>query len=232
MVNITINNEMAIFEIKNHGINDLKEFYTIEYFEFLGFNPEIYIRATRSWEDEMNDRIVIPFRHFTNFVKDTNISIKQIKMPQFRNQTLFKNEPVSEVTKIQNRIPVENENNDSKLKLLVSKKKIPRHQDEIITLKIKVEKDGKLQTFQQVLDENKRLYENDIEMNEDGVFYQDIESILKIQHYIETEVFYNEIYRLNGKYIIIKDNEMQGKSFHTIDTSRMRNTLITKLYTK
>ena len=48
MVNITINNEMAIFEIKNHGINDLKEFYTIEYFEFLDFDPEIYIRATRS----------------------------------------------------------------------------------------------------------------------------------------------------------------------------------------
>ena len=47
------------------------------------------------------------------------------------------------------------------------------------------------------------------------------------------DVFYNEVYRINGQYIIIKDYEIQEqKSFRTIDTSKMKDTLITKLYTK
>ena len=42
------------------------------------------------------------------------------------------------------------------------------------------------------MDENKRIYKDDIEMNSDGLFYDDIENILKIQKYIQMEIFQSE----------------------------------------
>ena len=44
----------------------------------------------------------------------------------------------------------------------------------------------------EVMDENKRIYKDDIEMNSDGLFYDDIENILKIQKYIQMETFQSE----------------------------------------
>ena len=42
------------------------------------------------------------------------------------------------------------------------------------------------------MDENKRIYKDDIEMNSDSLFYDDIENILKIQKYILMEIFQSE----------------------------------------
>ena len=220
MVNVTVENETVIFEIKNKGNHDLKDFYTIDYFEFLHFHPEIYIRDTKTWEEDLNNKIMVPFRHFTNFVKDARISIKKQKYPLlFSHNKLKKEKSVVTI--------------DSELKSIPLKKKELPYQDEIITLRINMGKKVKIQTLVEISDENKRIYKDDIEMNVDGLFYDDIENILKIQHYIGTDVFYNEIYRINGQFIIIKDYEVHPqKSFRTIDTSKMKDTLITKLYTK
>ena len=226
MVNVTIDDETVIFEIKNKGNRDLKDFYTIDYFEFLHFNPEIYIHDTKSWEDDINNKILVPFRHFTNFVKDARISIKKIKLPPIQHHPVFFSH--DKLKKEKSVVTM-----DSKLNLIPLKKKELHYQDEIITLKIKLGEKVKLQTLVEISDENRRIYKDDIEMNVDGLFYQDIENILKIQHYIGMDVFYNEVYRINGQYIIIKDYEIQEqKSFRTIDTSKMKDTLITKLYTK
>lgn len=177
MVEITIKDDLVIFEIKNNGIKDLKDFYTMEYFTFLD-----------TVQLDHND-------NYDNFTfRSLKISVQKTKM-----KILDKN----------------------------NKKHLLNHQDEIITLKMK--KNGKIQSFIDIIDENKRLYQDDIEMNKDGLFYQDVETIVKIQNYLQMEIFQNEIFQVNNKYIIIKDNEIQEESFDRIDTSKMENTLVSKL---
>jgi hypothetical protein len=58
MVKIKLDDNYVIFEIKYDSLNDLKRFYTIDYFEFIGLEPEIYINPKYSQTTESyNERI-------------------------------------------------------------------------------------------------------------------------------------------------------------------------------
>ena len=288
MVKITIIDTIVTFEIKNNGIHDLKNFYTIEYFEFLDMNIDIFINTSK----KIPNALSVPFHHFTNFVKDENIFIKTIKTPSFKlkksktfynlNEIKIQNEKI-QTEKIQTEKIQNNDDNDDKYdndkydyadddkilheitkstsfynlnKIKIQNQKIDNNHDdnskfhekmtkstsfynlpikeensEIITLKIQLDKNQKLQTLIEVMDENKGIYKDDIEMNSDGLFYDDIENILKIQKYIQMEIFQSEIYKLNGNYIVIKDNDLHINNFTSLDNLKIKDTIVTKIYT-
>ena len=112
---------------------------------------------------------------------------------------------------------------------------------EVITIKVRLNHDENVSdahSLPEILKMNKEFIKDNIEMNSDGLTYHDIESILKIKKYLEERhyeskiVFYQEeIFRINGKYIVIKDNEsVAGTSIDKIDVSNLENTFLMKLY--
>ena len=74
MVNVEISNGLVTFEIKNNGINDLKNFYTTEYFNFMNINYEISVSTSTSG-GYINRFLNVPFKQFTDYAKDS-IKIK------------------------------------------------------------------------------------------------------------------------------------------------------------
>ena len=113
---------------------------------------------------------------------------------------------------------------------------------EIITIKIRLNETSSnvisAQSLPEILKINKELKNDNVEMNSNGLTYQDIESIYKIKKYLEVHhnipkitVYQEEIYRINGKYIIIKENEIVGgTNIDKIDVSNLENTFLMKLY--
>jgi hypothetical protein len=72
---------------------------------------------------------------------------------------------------------------------------------------------------------------NNIELTKDGLYYDDLENIFKIRKYLKIDIFQEEIYKINGKYIVIKDNEsVKVKNITELDTTMLENTLLEKEY--
>ena len=73
--------------------------------------------------------------------------------------------------------------------------------------------------------------ENDdnIELNNNGLDYNEVESIFKIRNFLKMEIFQEEIYRVNRIFIVIKDNEIkENNNIDMLDTSMMHDTLVMK----
>lgn len=71
-----------------------------------------------------------------------------------------------------------------------------------------------------------------IELNKNGLEYNDIENIFKIRNFLKIEIFQDEIYRVNGKLIVIRDNNVKDKTsinINELDLSMMKDTLVMKL---
>ena len=216
MVKVIITDDFVTFEIKNNGIKDLKNVYTIDYFDFMHIEYEIFVTNINSG-GYVNRFFNVPFKQISDYTKG-------IKIKGASSMELIKNN-----SKPNNKIDMKEE---STINVRTSHKKNPVYENEIILIKIKIDKYGKVKTLEEIRTENKQIYLDDnIEIDNNYLFYNDIESILRIQHYLKMDVFIEEIYNINGKYIIIKDNEIYDKNFNkVIDLSKIKNTLATKLY--
>ena len=217
MVKVMITDDFVTFEIKNNGIKDLKNVYTIDYFDFMHIEYEIFVTKINSG-GYVNRFLNVPFKQISDYTRG-------IKIKSTSSMELIK----SNNSKPGNKFDMEEE---SKINVRTSHKKNPLYENEIILIKIKIEKCGKVKTLEEIRNENKQNYLDDnIEIDNNYLFYNDIESILRIQHYLKMDVFLEEIYNINGKYIIIKDNEIYDNNFNKVmDFSKIRNTLATKLY--
>jgi hypothetical protein len=93
MVEIELDDDYVIFKIKNDSVNDLKRLYTIDYFEFIGLMPEIYINPKYSqtfkggYFQDIN-RVSVPYRYFVDFAESVlNVSIENVKTPEDKKTT-------------------------------------------------------------------------------------------------------------------------------------------------
>jgi hypothetical protein len=100
----------------------------------------------------------------------------------------------------------------------------------VLILKIEIDDDNK--TFNGILRDimksNKEKNEDNIQLNTDGLFYEDIERIYIIKNYLNTDVFLDDVFRINGKFIIIKENSTEPTdNISKLDVSMMNNTFLT-----
>jgi hypothetical protein len=74
------------------------------------------------------------------------------------------------------------------------------------------------------------LHDNEnVEMNSDGLTYTDVENLYKIMWFLKMEVDIDEVYRVNGRFLVIKEHFEPPKSnIRGLDISMMKNTLLTK----
>jgi hypothetical protein len=98
----------------------------------------------------------------------------------------------------------------------------------VLILKIEIDDDNK--TFNGILRDimksNKEKNEDNIQLNTDGLFYEDIERIYIIKNYLNTDVYLDDVFRINGKFIIIKENSTEPTdNISKLDVSMMNNTL-------
>jgi len=280
MVEVIFDDDHVIFKIKNDGEKDLKRFYTIDYFKFIGLNPEIFItpkrHLTKGGYFEENSKLTVPYRYFVNFVENNPITFltKSIKIPntyspnddfKYKHESP-KQDELKDKEEMELRDKEEMELRDKEEMELRDKKemelkdqedqekmeKIDREemgirynkkenmefeekgQDsnvEIITIIIKL--DNKIQSkscsLYEILRYNKEFLKDDIELNTNGLYYNEVENIFRIRKEIKLEIFINEIYRINGKFIVIKDNDNKNDiNIDNLDLTMMKNTLLTK----
>ena len=100
-------------------------------------------------------------------------------------------------------------------------------------LMLKIEIDDENKTFNGVLKDimtsNKEEDADNIQLNTDGLFYEDIERIYTIKNYLNIDVYQCDVFRINGKFIIIKENttEPTENNISKLDVSMMNNTNLT-----
>jgi hypothetical protein len=86
-------------------------------------------------------------------------------------------------------------------------------------------------SLKEVMDYNIKNYSGDIELNTNGLFYNDIVKIYEIRNFINMNVNQIEVYRINGKFIVIKEfleDFYLSESIDELDVSMMENTYLTK----
>ena len=100
----------------------------------------------------------------------------------------------------------------------------------ILMLKIEIDDDNKSfnGTLKDIMMSNKEKNGDNIQLNSDGLFYEDIERIYTIKRYLNTEVFQDEVFRVNGKFIVLKENSGEPtENISGLDVSMMENTVLT-----
>jgi hypothetical protein len=100
----------------------------------------------------------------------------------------------------------------------------------ILMLKIEINDDNKSMngSLKDIMTSNKEKNGDNIQLNSDGLFYEDIERIYVIKKYINTDVFQDEVFRINGKFIVLKENLSEPtENISGLDVSMMENTVLT-----
>ena len=101
-----------------------------------------------------------------------------------------------------------------------------------LILKFRIEPDSIFSgSLKEVMDYNIKNYSGDIELNTNGLFYNDIVKIYEIRNFINMNVNQIEVYRINGKFIVIKEfleDFYLSESIDELDVSMMENTYLTK----
>ena len=100
----------------------------------------------------------------------------------------------------------------------------------ILMLKIEIDDDNKSfnGSLKDIMMSNKEKNGDNIQLNSDGLFYEDIERIYIIKRYLNTDVFQNEVFRINGKFIVLKENLSEPtENISGLDVSMMENTVLT-----
>ena len=100
----------------------------------------------------------------------------------------------------------------------------------ILMLKIEIDDDNKSfnGTLKDIMMSNKEKNGDNIQLNSDGLFYEDIERIYIIKRYLNTEVYQDEVFRVNGKFIVLKENSSEPtENISGLDVSMMENTVLT-----
>jgi hypothetical protein len=100
----------------------------------------------------------------------------------------------------------------------------------ILMLKIEIDNDNKTINgiLRDIMMSNKEKNEDNIQLNTDGLFYEDIERIYMIKNYLNMEVYQDEVFRINGKFIILKENSTEPtENISGLDVSMMNNTYLT-----
>jgi hypothetical protein len=104
---------------------------------------------------------------------------------------------------------------------------------EVIMIKIKLDTTSKTLNLLEIIKENKDDHSN-IEKNKNGLSYDEMENIFKIRHFLKMEVYQDEVFRVNGRFIVIKDSRERDDSVRLnikdLDTSVMKCTLLMKKY--
>ena len=109
-------------------------------------------------------------------------------------------------------------------------------QENVVSVKnvliLKIEIDDENTTFngalRDIMISNKDENEDNIQLNADGLFYEDIERIYIIKNYLNTDVYQEEVFRINGKFIVIKENSNESvDNISDLDVSMMNNTVLT-----
>jgi hypothetical protein len=97
-------------------------------------------------------------------------------------------------------------------------------------LKIEINDDNKSMngSLKDIMTSNKEKNGDNIQLNSDGLFYEDIERIYVIKKYLNTDVFQDEVFRINGKFIVLKENLSEPtENISGLDVSMMENTVLT-----
>ena len=100
----------------------------------------------------------------------------------------------------------------------------------ILMLKIEINDDNKSMngSLKDIMTSNKEKNGDNIQLNSDGLFYEDIERIYVIKKYLNTDVFQDEVFRINGKFIVLKENLSEpAENISGLDVSMMENTVLT-----
>jgi hypothetical protein len=123
---------------------------------------------------------------------------------------------------------------DVESKLVVIDEEINKLQK--LILKFKIEPDSTFNgSLKEVMDYNIENYSGNIELNTNGLFYNDIVKIYEIKKFINMSVNQKEVYRINGKFIVIKEfleNFDLSESIDELDVSMMENTYLTEYLRK
>ena len=100
----------------------------------------------------------------------------------------------------------------------------------ILMLKIEINDDNKSMngSLKDIMTSNKEKNGDNIQLNSDGLFYEDIERIYVIKKYLNTDVFQDEVFRINGKFIVLKENLSEPtENISGLDVSMIENTVLT-----
>ncbi len=164
-----------------------------------------------------------------NSVSDDSVEEEPVEEEPVEEESVEENtvveEPVAENPVVENTVvenPVE-ENTVVEDDLVSSVKNI---------LMLKIEIDDENKTFngalRDIMMSNKEKNADNIQLNTDGLFYEDIERIYTIKNYLNTDVYQGNVFRINGKFIIIKENSTEPtEDISKLDVSMMRNTILT-----
>ena len=79
------------------------------------------------------------------------------------------------------------------------------------------------------MNHNKETEPENIELNTDGLFYDDMLQIYQIKDFIKMDIDVDEVYRINGKFIVLKEFFTEPKfNIDELDVGMMENTFLTK----
>ena len=247
---VSIEEDYIIFKIKNNvRENDLTQFYTPEYFKFIGEEPEIFISENPTTiKNESNSKIVggffqdeqlltVPYKYFVYLVDPIYTRIKTIqpsnKTPKETPKETINLESInleSIRSLFQNSQPIEPppQSIEPPQPIEPPPQSIEQPQnDEIILKFIKTE---------DTPDNGKNLSEiissrdpTKIDVNKNGLTYQEVYNITRVEKYISSEkkIYQEDVYYLNGKWIIMYSNGV-GVTEMGLDVSNMENSCMVK----
>ena len=250
---VSIEEDYIIFKIKNNvRENDLTQFYTPEYFKFIGEEPEIFISENPTTiKNESNSKIVggffqdeqlltVPYKYFVYLVDPIYTRIKTIQPSNKTPKETPKETPQETPKETPQEKPKETINLESIRSLFQNSQSIeqpqlieppqsiePPQNDEIILKFIKTE---------DTPDNGKNLSEiissrdpTKIDVNKNGLTYQEVYNITRVEKYISSEkkIYQEDVYYLNGKWIIMYSNGV-GVTEMGLDVSNMENSCMVK----
>ena len=234
MVNFYLEENYFVFELNNEN-NDLQRFYTPEYFEFLGIEIEIFsnnIPKMNGGYAIEGSELTIPYKYFANFI-DGNMKFApdtEKAEPSYtvEDSVIPTNETENYMDSVENDSIVEEP--------IVEEPIVEEIQENVVSVKnilmLKIEIDDDNKSFngslKDIMMSNKEKNGDNIQLNSDGLFYEDIERIYIIKRYLNTDVFQNEVFRINGKFIVLKENLSEPtENISGLDVSMMENTVLT-----
>jgi hypothetical protein len=223
---------------------------TIPYKYFANFIDVNLIKKKEDIEPQEEDSIIpmLENENSINSIENDNISIEKsvtgdsVEEPIEEEPMIMEEEPMimeeepvimEEKSVIMEEEPLEEAVDDSVVEETEIENVIQENVvsvKNILMLKIEIDNDNKTINgiLRDIMMSNKEKNEDNIQLNTDGLFYEDIERIYMIKNYLNMEVYQDEVFRINGKFIILKENSTEPtENISGLDVSMMNNTYLT-----
>lgn len=248
-VTMTKTNHEIVFHIQYHPTAiDLARVYTVDYFKKVGLEPEIYLHDTDTDFEQTGgqdpEKMTIPYRYFVYLIEKNplrNVNFSRVPTSPPTPALLSNSNQVSFYKRIQNYFKINREDKYVPLPEPVPTAPVPVPMTlepvptvpvmSSMVLKFKKEpenefneEDGK--SMYEISQQRIRTVPLDIRLTKDGLYYHEIEEMVRIENYTGYPVNLQSVYTINGKLIAIYDGK---PGFPLWDEPRFELTKIPKM---